>query len=233
MKSAVQMAMLHFGDSMRIVDDLKVCIARNRTDRPFVTSDDPAVLTNRLHIQRRQKVQRSFGVRTAGAIFFLPLSPNLCAIVYDSAVYHTSQAAGWIDVRRESDVDAINEHQILNCVANLYYRNWDLRDDLMQQVVARRHLRPTQRHTVTHAALDGETEWGSRYLVKAISDLREEKEVLVHIKTNHPKPSAWPSFLAFRSDATAYSNRTGAGATRKHCLEQGFVTGRGYEKIRV
>jgi hypothetical protein len=55
MKSAVQMAMLHFADTMGIVDDLKVCIARNRTGRTFVTSDDPAVLTNRLHIQRRQK----------------------------------------------------------------------------------------------------------------------------------------------------------------------------------
>jgi len=75
MKTAVQMAMLHFADSVRIVDDLKVCIARNRTNRPFVTSDDPAVLTNRLHLQRRHKVLRSFGIKTAGAVFLLPLSP--------------------------------------------------------------------------------------------------------------------------------------------------------------
>jgi hypothetical protein len=136
-------------------------------------------------------------------------------------------------VRRESDVDAINEHQILNCVANLYYRDWDLRHDLMQQVLARRQLRPAQRHTVIHAVLDSKTAWGSRYVVKEILDLREEREVLVHVKTNHPEPSAWPSFLRFRSDATAYSNKTGAGLTRRHCLEQGFVTGRGYQKVRL
>jgi hypothetical protein len=233
MKIAVQIAMLNFAKTMSIIDDLKVRIARNRTDRPFVTSDDPAVLTNRLHIQRHHKVLQSFGVSTAGAIFLLPLSPSLCAIVYDSAVYQTSQSAGWIDVIHEADVDAINEHQILNCVANLYYREWDRRDQLTQQVLARRRLRPERRHTVVHAALDYRTQWGRRYVVKEINDLREEEEVLIHIKANHPKPSAWLSLLRFRPDAKAYSNNTGAGLTRRWCLDQGFVTGRGYQQVRV
>jgi hypothetical protein len=233
MKIAVQIAMRTFADSMSIVDDLRVCIVRNRTDRPFVTSDDPAVLTNRLHIQRHHGVRWNFGVKTAGAIFLLPLSPNLCAIMYDSAVYQTSQHAGWIDLKREPDVDAINEHQILNCMANLYYQEWDRRDQLVQQVLARKQLRPERRHTAVYAALDCTTEWGSRYAVKEIEDLREEEEVLVHIKANHPKPSAWPSFLRFRPDAKAYSNNTGAGLTRRGCLERGFVTGQGYQKVRV
>jgi hypothetical protein len=233
MKTTVQIAMLHFAESMGIVDDLKVCIARNRTGRPFVTSDDPAILTNRLHLQRRHEVLRSFGVKTAGATFFLPLSPSLCAIVYDSAVYQTSQRGGWIDVAREADVDALNEQQILNCMANLFYREWDFRAQLTEQVLARRKLRPERRHTVVHAVLDQTTEWGSRYAVKEITDLREEKEVLIHIKTNHPKPSAWPSFLRFRSDAKAYSNKSGAGLTRRWCLDQGYVTGRGYSRVKV
>jgi hypothetical protein len=143
MKAAVQNAMRTFADIMSIVDDLKVCIANNRTDRPFVTSDDPAVLTNRLHIQRRNK-RWGFGVKTAGAIFLLPLSPRFCAIVYDSAVYQSSQRAGWIDVTNEADVTAINEHQILNCMANLYFRNWGRRDQLVQQIFACRERRPVK-----------------------------------------------------------------------------------------
>jgi hypothetical protein len=233
MKTAVQVAMHNFADSMSIVDDLKVCIAKNCTDRPFVTSDDPAVLTNRLHIQRHHKMQRSFGVKTAGAIFLLPLSASLCAIVYDSAVYQTSQRAGWIDVTRETDVDAINEHQILNCMANPYFREWDGRDQLVRQVLARKQLRPERRHRVVYAALESTTEWGNRYAVKEITDLREEEEVLIHIIANHPSPSAWPSFLRFRPDAKAYSNNTGAGLTRRWCLQHGFVTGLGYQKVRV
>jgi hypothetical protein len=69
--------------------------------------------------------------------------------------------------------------------------------------------------------------------VKEVEDIREEEEVLVHVKTNHPEPSAWPSFLRFRPDAKAYSNNTGAGLTRRRCLEQGFVTGLNYKKVRV
>lgn len=233
MKTAVQIAMRHFADSMAIVDDLKVCIARNRADRPFVTSDNPAILTNRLHIQRRHKMPQSFGVKTAGAVFFLPLTPRLCAVVYDSAVYQTAQRAGWIDVTREADIDAINEHQILNCMANLYYLDWVRRDELAQQVLACRLRRPERSHTVIHAVLDYTTDWGSRYAVKEVTDIREEDEILIHIMTNHPEPSAWPSFLRFRSDAKAYSNNTGAGLTRRWCLEQGFVTGQGYRKVRV
>jgi hypothetical protein len=68
-KEAVQAAMLNYKDTMRIVDDLTLCIARNRSDLPFFTSDDPAILTNRLHIQRPRKGRPSFGVKTAGAIF--------------------------------------------------------------------------------------------------------------------------------------------------------------------
>ncbi|MDB5710356.1 MAG: hypothetical protein JWL96_2426 [Sphingomonas bacterium] len=233
MKTAIQIAMLQFADSMGIVDDLKVCIVRNHTDRPFVTSDDPAVLTNRLHIQRRPQALRSFGVKTAGAVFFLPLSPRLHAIAYDSAVYQTGQRAGWIEAKRVADVDAINEHQTLNCMANLYFRDWDRRDELAQQVADHHDLRPEQRHTVVHAALDSTTEWGSRYVVKEVKDIREEEEVLVHISANHPAPSGWPSFLHFRPDAKAYSNNTGAGLTRRRCLEQGYVAGRNYKRVRV
>ncbi|WP_316231258.1 DUF4238 domain-containing protein [Bradyrhizobium sp. SZCCHNR1051] len=231
-KAAVRHAMLTFAHMMRVVDDLKVCILSNHTDRPFVTSDNPAVLTNRLHIQRRNN-RRSFGVTTAGTIFLLPLSPRLSTIIYDPAVYHSSQQAGVIDVMSAADIDATNEHQILNCAANLYFKDWEQREQLIQHAVARRERRPKCRHAIVHAALDHSTEWGRHYSAKDVKDLQDEEEVLVHIRENHAQPSAWPSFLRFRPDAKAYSNNSGTGLTRKSCIEHGFVTGTGYEKVRV
>src|SRR3546814_18886656 len=82
MLTAVQAAMLHFNETMKIVDDLKLCLVRNHTDMPFVTSDNTAILTNRLHLQRRHKALNSFGVKSAGAIFVLPLKPKLFAVLY-------------------------------------------------------------------------------------------------------------------------------------------------------
>ncbi len=225
--------MLNYKDTMRIVDDLTLCIARNRTRLPFFTSDDPAVLTNRLHIQRLRKGRPSFGVKTAGAIFFLPLSPSLCAILYDGAVYSSGHRAHWIDIDRHQDIEALNAHQILGCWANVYFREWDDRDAIATQVEAAKPGRPATRQTVTQAVLETTSDWGEYYAVKEPTDIRNGEKVLVHVATNHPAPSTWPSFLRFRSNAHAYSNDTGAGLTRRWCLEQGFVQGSGYRKISV
>lgn len=232
-KEAVQAAMLNYKDTMRIVDDLTLCVARNRTDLPFVTSDDPAVLTNRLHIQRPRKGRPSFGVKTAGAIFLLPLSPTLCAILYDGAVYSSGHRAHWIDIDRRQDVEALNAHQILGCWANIYFREWDDRDTIAAQVEVAKPGRPATRQTVTQAVLGTTSDWGEYYAIKEPTDIRSGEKVLVHVTTNHPAPSAWPSFLRLRSSAHAYSNDTGAGLTRRWCLEQGFVQGNGYRKISV
>ncbi len=44
MRDVVHMGMHAFSNTMHIVDDLKVCLVRNTTPQPFITSDDPAVL---------------------------------------------------------------------------------------------------------------------------------------------------------------------------------------------
>lgn len=232
-KEAVQAAMLQYKDSMRIVDDLTLCIIRNRTDVPFVTSDDPAVLTNRLHIQRPKIGGASFSVKTAGTVLVLPLSPALCAILYDGAVYSSGHRAHLIDVDRPKDVEALNAHQFLGCWANIYFREWEDRERISTQAALVKPGRPETRHTVTRAVLEKTTEWGEYYAVKEPTDIRNGEKVLVHVASNHPIPTAWPSFLRFRPNGRAYSNNTGAGLTRRWCLEQGFVCGDGYRKVSV
>lgn len=153
-KEAVQAAMFNYKDTMRIVDDLTLCIVRNRTELPFVTSDDPAVLTNRLHIQRPRKGRPSFGAKTAGAVFILPLTPKLCALLYDGAVYSSGHHAHWIDADRSADILTLNAHQIMGCWANLYFRDWDDHKLVAAQTEKSKPLRPETRQTVTQAVLD-------------------------------------------------------------------------------
>lgn len=232
-KEAVQIAMLLFAETMQIVDDLKLCIIRNRTGLPFVTSDDPAMLTNRLHIQRPLRAHRNFSAGTAGAAFILPLTPELCALLYDGAVYTVDHHAYWVDVGRQTDIEAINEHQFLNCTANIYFRSWEGRAAVLAGAQSALTRRAERRHTVVHAILDKTTDWGERYAVRPVSDIRGGEKTLIHVATNHHQPNAWPSFLRFRLDRKAYSNDTGAGLTRRWCLDQGFVQGKGYRQVRV
>ena len=230
---AVQAAMLNYKDTMRIVDDLTLSIVRNRTGSPFVTSDDPAVLTNRLQIQRPRKGRPSFGAKTAGAIFILPLTPRLCALLYDGAVYSSGHHAHWIDADRPEDIVALNAHQILGCWANLYFRDWEDREHIAGQTEATKPRRPATRQTVTQAVLEKTSNWGEYYAVRKPTNIRNGEKVLMHVVSNHPVPAAWPSFLRFRANGRAYSNNTGAGLTRRWCLEQGFVRGGGYHKVSI
>ena len=232
-KAAAQAMMRQYAKSMRVVDDLKLRIVRNRTDKPFVTSDNPAILTSRLHLQRIRRGTRSFSASSAGAIFVLPLSPTLLAILFDGDVYSADHRSRWIDVDRKSDVEALNEQQFLNCMANIYFHEWEGREPIIDAARKASPRRPATRHTITHAVLDETSDWGEHYVVRPITDIRNGEKVLVHVVANNPVPGAWPSFLRFRPDAKAWSNDTGAGLQRRRCVEQGFVSGVGYRKIAV
>ena len=232
-KIATEQAMLHYAEAMGIVDDLKMRIVYNATDVPFVTSDNPAVLTNRLHYQRPTPGKRAFGVKTAGALFVLPLTPSLLALFYDGAVYSVTHKRHFVDLQRTSDVAALNDHQYLNCAANIYFGAWEGRDQVAVAAAGAAPRRPETPHTWTHAVLDQSNDWGERFSVEPVSDIRDGRKRLVHIVMNKPTPSTWPSFLKFRPDASGWSNGTGAGLTRRGCLDEGYVMGRGYSRVRV
>jgi len=231
-RGAVISAMRIFADTMRIVDDLKVCIVRNKSARAFVTSDNPAIMTNRLYLQSSRTKGRGFGARHAGTLLVMPLSPQLCCILYGGDVYTIGHTAGWVDAENAADIGALNDHQYLGCAANIYFRDWSDRTDIVAAAAQARRRRPERRHKAVHAVLDRETDWGKRYAVTARDAIKPGDEVLVHIIANHPVPTDWPSFLRYRADRRAYSNNSGTGFVRGWCLDQGFVPGTGYRRLR-
>ncbi|WP_419826891.1 DUF4238 domain-containing protein [Sphingomonas sp.] len=232
-KMAVQAAMQEYAATMCIVDDLKLSIVRDRTGLPFVTSDNPAILTNRLHFQRPVPGKCSFGAKDAGVVFLLPLTPALLAILYDGNVYAVAHRGHWVDADRTTDIAALNQHQYLHCMANIYFGDWECRVDVGAAAADARPRRPAERLSVVHAVRDEISDWGERFTVQPITDIRDGRKWLINVWPDHPEPAAWPSFLRFRPGATAWSNDTGAGRTRQGSLEHGFVTGAGYRKIRV
>lgn len=234
MREAVISAMVTYAKTMAIVDDLKLRIVRNRTDLDFVTSDDPAVLTNRLHLQNPRWRLNGFGVKSAGVVFIMPLSPRLCCILYDGDIYSIPHRNGWVVTNRDADVAALNDHQFLASYANIYFRDWDRRNLVEEAANDARARRLPSSHDIVHAVLEDETDWGKKFTVIPKDEIDTQRELLVHIKRNYPTPAAWPSLMRYRADRrTAYSNNTGTGLTRRGCLNNGFVTGTGYRRIRV
>ncbi|OYW38972.1 MAG: hypothetical protein B7Z42_07090 [Brevundimonas sp. 12-68-7] len=235
MLEAVQGAMLFYARSMKIVDDLQVTLVRNRTATPFVTSDDPAVLTNRWHLQNPRAEGLAFGVRSGGAIMLLPLSPELLAVLHDPNVYSVPHRGGVVQLRRDEDVRALNDHQILNCAANLYFRRWDGREAIAEAARETAPHRRDPRHRTTYAVRDQAIGEHIRYEARPLADIlpQAEGEVLVHTESLRARPVRWPRFLQYRRDGRMYSNGTRTGFVREGCLAAGFVDGVGYRRVKL
>jgi Protein of unknown function (DUF4238) len=215
MREAVQAGMHAFAKTMNVVYDLKVCLVRNRTSLEFATSDNPSVLTNRWYAQKRVAKGLSGGVGSAGAMFLLPIAPETLCIIYDGDVYTAPNDNGWVVADKRADVEALNEHQYLNCQANIYFSDWNALDDISNAFATAQVRRPRYRHEVVTAVLEKEDAWGQEFRVVPRGDLPDEGQALVHIKTIYSVPSRWPSFIRFRDHPRVYTNESGTGFVRK------------------
>lgn len=231
-RSGTIAAMRHYAETMRDVDDLKVRIVRNLTSDPFITSDNPSVLTNRWHQQDARARHLSYGMLSAGVVMFLPLSPTLLAILFDGGVCATESSRGWIDVSDHADIAACNYQQGLNCAANLYFDALEVADYVRSMAAAVSHLRPPRPFEVFKAVPDGSSKTHARYAVTEDPDLREHGEVLVHVKSVRPIPPKWPSFLKYRNGRFVFTNGTRAGFRRRTTAVSDAADSPPWRKVR-
>ena len=214
-KQAVQLAMGMFADSMHLVEDLKLCLVRNRTPFPFVTSDDPAVMTNRWHLEDARARYKTPGLMASGLLFYLPLSPQVACVAYDGDMYSIPHNNGWTEAKHESDVLAFNELQSLNAVANLYFRDWTDRDWIaraLQPVISRRNF---PRHRVTLSVFDKVVGDHERFKVIDPSELKDGDRAMVHSETLLRVPSTWPRQIRWQVKGVVFTNGTRSGFLRE------------------
>lgn len=218
-RGAVLLAMKTFVETIDIVDDLKVCLIKNRTKTPFITSDDPAILTNRWHQQDKRALGHAFGLSSAGNIIMLPLSPDIVCVGYDGDVYSIPHKRGWVDATNVRDIFALNQHQLLNCRANIFIHNTSHFDDVLNLYNNIKDQRPTSRHVIHYAVKDIDEGGYTRYrVVKPPYD--KHKEALLHVQNIHPVPSEWPRQIRNRTKGAVYTNGTGIGYVRKKAQEK-------------
>lgn len=214
-RDAVQMAMKTFATSMSSVADLKVCLVRNRTSTPFITSDDPAVLTNRWYLESVRTKGCSFGLHSAGDILLLPLSAEVLCLGYDRDIYSIPDRNGWIDIRRDADVDAFNQHQFLNCCANIFVQDSSNFQHVHESFLRAVPRRPERRHRLHYAVMDSRESGFVRYRVVDRAEAGDHEEAMIHVQVMHARPVHWPRQISWRLNGFVYTNGTGAGYVRK------------------
>lgn len=215
-REAVIMAMRGFSQYMHAIDDLKICLLRNRTSTPFVTSDDPAVLSNRWHLDDKRTCWRSFGLHAAGDLILLPLTPQILCLGYDGDVYSVPHKNGWSDVNLTTDVEALNQHQYLNCRANIFVRDAKHGDLVGKAFESVATLRPSARHRIHYAVNDGSNGESTRYrVVDPTLEGVQHTDAIMHIEAVHARPASWPRQLQWRQRGSTFSNGSGLGYVRR------------------
>lgn len=228
-KGAVQTAMKIFFEIPGVLSDLNVRLVRNVTGRPFITSDDPAVMTNRWHLTDARAKGVAPGLQNAGMTGLLPLSPTVLAVIYDGDLHSLPHEHGWTELTSEEDVDAFNEHQVLNCYANLYFGDQGHADYVTGLAGHLAAGRPASRFVLEHLVLDHEDAESKIYRVATIEEAKAAETSIVHTAGVLPIPSRWPSQLRWRAGGTVYDSGTGAGFVRKATRDDHGA----YKKVRV
>lgn len=214
-RDAVIMAMHTFAQEMHLIDDTRVCLVRNKSRLPFITSDDPAILTNRWFMTDRRHLGHTFGLRSAGALMVMPVSPKLAFIAYDQNVYAISKKSGITSTKNMSDVRSVNQLQLLNCRANVFPGpNYDS-TALLREFKSHKGRRLPTGHVLHYSVFDKVEGQHKRYRMVDSPEEVDHQEALVHMQTLHPKPNSWPLFLKWRSKGFGYSNNTGIGCIRR------------------
>lgn len=213
-KEAVQIACRTFAGAMNEIDDLKFCVFRNRTDVPFITSDNPAVLTNKWRLEHDRTPGHFFGMGSSGMLAILPLTPKLAFIGYDGDVYSISNESGMVEVNNRRDVIALNRHQYLHCIANVYVHDVAFTDELLKHYLEVEFARPKERHVVRYAQLDRTFSDYTRYEVIRPEERDRTKEAIMHSQVIHPHPGMWPSQIRIRPNGSVFTNGSAMGYVR-------------------
>lgn len=213
-KDAVQNACYTFTHNMHLIDDLKFCLFKNKSNVPFITSDNPAVITNKWHLGKKATVSRSFGMRSAGMLAILPLTPRLLLLGYDGDVYNIAKNQGITEIKNARDAIAFNRHQFLQCDANVYVHDASYGDTLINHFQDIEHARPANRHVIHYAQMDSRIGDHTRYAVTSRDEIDKSIEAILHSQVIHPNPGIWPSQIRIKTNGSVYTNDSGMGYVR-------------------
>ena len=215
MKEAVQLSMRNFVQEQFVINDLKICLINNKTKIDFITSDDPAVLTNKWHFLDKRTSGSNFGLGSAGVIIILPITPRILCVGFDPNIYSIPHKKGWVDVKNEREVHLFNEHQYLNSRANIFYQDKNSENNILASFTQVKNSRPKVRHRIHYAILDEKFDGYKRYKVVDWGEAEKHQEAIIHTEMVNPTPSAWPHTIGWKRKGNVYTNGSGVGYIRE------------------
>lgn len=143
--------------SYRIIFDLKCTLLINKSDKQFITSDNPLVRYNQMYVVRRYKL-RGYGLGSVGLQLFFPISPNICICLFDSNLYdYVPDSQGNIIINKGKHVDELNKLIYLNSYQSIFFNNF-LQAQYVQRIVSTKHTTNNVNDEVTILGEEGKNQ---------------------------------------------------------------------------
>jgi hypothetical protein len=209
---ATLLALDAFAHNSEAIADLSVVLVKNGTTTAFLTSDNPAVQTNRWALHNSARRVATFGMHSAGALALLPITPKLLVMLYDKDIYSVSHVDRLVIARNAADVRALNEHQQLNCVANLYVAPSFTEEQIAQLPDLTKERAASGPRIHVFQKKDNADQ---KYYATPVFDRTKGTEAIFATPTYFASPNGWPSFLNWRSKGFYFANGSGVGQVRR------------------
>lgn len=210
----LMLALSMYTSGRKVALDLEKTLVINRTKFDFLTSDDPIVMANKFHDIFLNT--SNFGLGSSGTLLWMPLTPRLAFLAYDKDVYYSDSKSGnIIEIKNRRDVASFNELTVLKSHENLYFSNWDKKQQVLDSFENCSDERPENWHTAATFVPHEKREGGEVYRRANDSERITASESLVTVSMFYPRPSRWPKTLKIKSSPETFSNGSAIGHVRK------------------
>lgn len=117
----VKLSLSKTGTIIQHITDLDFKLLVNKTSNPFITSDFPIVKYNQFLEQKKWRHSKS-GYALVGLKIFIPLSPELTIVFFDSSIYKIGNKKDKIvEILEKEDVNQLNILQFVNCLSTVFF----------------------------------------------------------------------------------------------------------------
>tara|TARA_B100000780_G_scaffold188715_1_gene132697 strand:- start:3488 stop:4666 length:1179 start_codon:yes stop_codon:yes gene_type:complete len=212
-KTMLLSTMQTYAKSLYSIRDLEASILENKTKVDFITSDDPSILINRLYLQKLGG--RAFGMVSSGVQLVMPLTPRFYLICYDKHAYAGHRNGYRIVIDKVKDVLALNELQFIKSQTNIYFRNWEQRDQIKVSFQESKARRPASWLKFWIGIPTSDKNGNAYYRRAEDHEISSAKQKIICHHSIHVEPSRWLSVLRFRPKIYGYTNGSAVGYVRE------------------
>jgi hypothetical protein len=142
---SINLSLSMLPDIVDILRDLEYKIIINETSTPFIASDFPVVKYNQF-LEFKKWPHGRTGYGTVGLQIFIPLSPSIVLLLFDSNIYKVSDKKKHkLKLTNITDIRQINALQLLNCFESIFF-NEEVNELYVRSIVLenKKFIKPNQ-----------------------------------------------------------------------------------------